>query len=152
MTDILVTPTMFKLKFPEFNSVDDNIVETFIDMSVAIYMDNAKNESQIPNSTRELAIELATAHVLALFSYPRDGNMTDAEIVEKLNAGGIVASAQQDVVRVSFLQNKNDTITNLLLQTQYGQQLLLIKMSFPSLIVLSDFTAEYYDTLIIKGN
>jgi len=101
------TPTNFKVRFPEFNSVDDDRIQLFIDDATATVNANC------PNS--DLMITYLTAHLLTVGTQSTDG---DASTIKG------VASESVGDVSVSYGGASGDNPNDNFYSTNYGQRYL----------------------------
>lgn len=111
MTIIVLDATTFKEDFPEFDSVSDSVVNSFIEQAIC-YVSNV-NYGRLKDNCRKLAIELMTAHLLTL----------NQRIQSGLTSQGQLQNASIDGVSVSMVAPNNKTQFEYWInQTPYGQR------------------------------
>lgn len=108
-----IDPVSFKLRFPEFDSVDDVRVQLFIDDSIVILNEPYWGEKY------NLGLNYLTAHYLALGSKTEAGSTASSSIV----SGKAV-----DGVSISYATPPIDDGTDAYYSsTQYGQRYLALR-------------------------
>lgn len=109
----MITATDFKVRFPEFASVDDARIELFINDAVIVL-----NESYWGDKY-DLGLYYYTAHVLQLGSQTESGNA---------DATSAIASQAVDGTSISFAQGPvNDQSEAFYSSTAYGQRYLALR-------------------------
>jgi len=81
---VTTTPTNFKVRFPEFNSVDDARIELFIEDATTTVNANC------PNS--DLMITYLTAHLLTVGTQSTDGDSSTIKGVASESVGDVSVS------------------------------------------------------------
>lgn len=121
-----ITPSEFKERFPEFASVADGVVETFIDES-DLYVD-----ALWPEPARALAQGLYVAHTMKL-----DGHGSSATLGEQAQAISAVAGvAGVTKFRIDDLEvGLSDKLTEQqlgdpLASTQYGRRFIELRRKY----------------------
>lgn len=106
-----VTPTTFKVRYPEFSSVDDSRIQLFID-DATLEMSEEKWGDLYDRGLSALA-----AHLLAIATQNAASGGTGASI------GGEIASRAVGSVSVSFTtSNSMDSSLKFYMSTAYGAE------------------------------
>lgn len=115
----MVTASMFKTRFPEFNSVEDARIQMFLsDAELSI------NRAIWNPNKADLAVQYLAAHMLALSPYSQStgvgggGKLVQSETVGPLSRTYAVPST-----------SSANTLDNYFLQTAYGQEYLRLRRS-----------------------
>ena len=118
-----IDPASFKIRFPEFDSVDDSRIQVFIDDAVLVL-----NESYW-SSKYDLGLYYYTAHSLALATQTEGGN---------IGSMGLVGSKAVDGTSISYTNpTPNDQSDAYYLSTLYGQRYIQLRDSLgvPAFVV-----------------
>jgi hypothetical protein len=137
---IILSPEDIIKRFPEFSGVDTEIIEAMIEEQPEFYITNRLGEIKgVDTQKQVIMLKYAVAHLLQV----RLNN------IAQQGEGGTSASslnvkmAKQDEVIVERDLKKSD-IENDLLQTQYGERLLLL-ISKIGFILMPPNSIEYYE-------
>lgn len=108
-----VTVATFKIRFPEFASIEDEVIQMFIDDSSLFVNEN------IWDTKYDLGVSYRAAHELAIYNNTSAGNS---------EASGPITGQSVDGVSISFgSSNKITDETMYLSSTIYGQKYLAMR-------------------------
>lgn len=125
MADIVALLAKFRLKYPEFSTVDDTTVNFWLQEAIDCLSESAWGDCY------EKAVIAYAAHLLALSQLRISGTQIDDDGNVVVQQTGVIANASADGLSVGFAQNAGVTGANdvdaLLQQTPYGQEYLSLK-------------------------
>lgn len=119
----MITPSSFKVRFPEFACITEERIQLFIDDSVVIL-----NEAYW-GTKYDLGLYYLSAHSLYMASNTEDGNIVTS---------GPIASRAVDGVSVSYAVSSSDDVSdNYYRYTRYGQRYISLRktLGVPAAVV-----------------
>ena len=90
MTQIIVTPVDIKQVFPEFATLTDAVIESYITQAECYI--STEDYGILNAKARKLAIELMTAHLLTLWKRISEDNQSQATFVATANIHDVSVS------------------------------------------------------------
>lgn len=127
MSQVSITVSQFQQDFPEFNSIDEQVLESMLKRA-QLYI--STQNYRISPEVRTMAIELMTAHLLTI--YQANTNSNNGDLGSQTN-GALIASATIEGVSISLQAPiASNAFEQWIQSTSYGKEYwALLKVNNP---------------------